>query len=108
MINQKPEARLLSGIPSPSGLLEELRRIDFEDAKATVPSVSRCLDDLLGGPNERDQNMRCVEGLEMGLYLEVLRPEVDALGRWSHSYRYQKPVRLWRSEGYGTVEPSKN
>ena len=27
--------------------------------------------------------MRCFEGLEMGLNLEVLRPEVDALGRWS-------------------------
>ena len=33
----------------------------------------------LGGPNERDQNMSCFEGLEMGLSLEVLRPEVDVL-----------------------------
>ena len=33
----------------------------------------------LEGPNERDQNMSCFEGLEMGLNLEVLRPEVDAL-----------------------------
>ena len=38
--------------------------------------------------------MSCFEGLEMGLNLEVLRPEVDALGRWSRSYRYQKPVRF--------------
>eukprot|EP00435_Cladocopium_sp_Y103_P039215 s301_g10.t1 len=47
VINKKPEASeatLLSGIPSPSGLLEELWHIDFEDAKATVPSVSRRLD----------------------------------------------------------------
>ena len=48
VINKKPEATLISGIPSPSGLLEELRRIDFEDAKATVPSVSRCLDVNVG------------------------------------------------------------
>ena len=47
-----------------------------------------------GSPNERDQNMSCFEGLEMGLNLEVLRPEVDALGRWSRSYRYQKPARF--------------
>ena len=38
--------------------------------------------------------MSCFEGLEMGLNLEVLRPEVDALGLWSRSYRYQKPVRF--------------
>ena len=38
--------------------------------------------------------MSCFEGLEMGFNLEVLRPEVDALGRWSRSYRYQKPVRF--------------
>ena len=48
-------------------------------------------------PNERDQNMSCFEGLEMGLNLEVLRPEVDALGRWWRSYRYQEPVRFVRS-----------
>lgn len=44
VINQKPTSSALSEIPSASGLLEELRHIDFEDARATVPSISRFLD----------------------------------------------------------------
>ena len=54
--------------------------------------------------------MSCFEGLEMGLNLEVLRPQVDGLERWSRSYRYQKPVRfctLVAARGAGLLSPAK-
>ena len=62
--------------------------------EATTPVPSAVGSTAPSVKNERDQNMSCFEGLEMGFNLEVLRPEVDALGRWSRSYRYQKPVRF--------------
>ena len=67
--------------------------LDYDKRGANEKKEIRAKKIQTRGPNERDQNMSCFEALEMGLNVEVLRLEVDALGRWSRSYRYQtKPV----------------
>ena len=55
--------------------------------------------------------MSCFEGLEMGLNLEVLRPEVDALGRWSRQLQVPEAGTLLcacgAARGTGLLSPAK-